>query len=54
MQRNGEYKNKYGFIGKEKDTESGLNYVEARYYDSGIGRFVSQDRVFWEMGQTKR
>ncbi|MDD2916578.1 MAG: colicin E3/pyocin S6 family cytotoxin [Candidatus Gracilibacteria bacterium] len=53
-QRNGDYKNKYGFIGKEKDNESGLNYVEARYYDSNLGRFVAQDRVFWEIGKTKR
>ena len=24
----------------------------ARYYDPGIGRFLSQDSVFWEIGQT--
>lgn len=53
-QRNTDYKNKYWFIGKEKDNESWLNYVEARYYDSNLGRFVAQDMVFWEVGQTKR
>lgn len=53
-QRNSDYKNKYWFIGKEQDNESWLNYVEARYYDSGLGRFVAQDKMFWEVGQTKR
>lgn len=31
------------FTGKERDTESGLDYFEARYYGSGIGRFTSPD-----------
>ena len=35
---------RYGFTGKELD-ESGLQYFGARYYDSGIGRFISTDPV---------
>ena len=31
------------FTGKERDTESGNDYFEARYYSSGSGRFVSPD-----------
>lgn len=31
------------FTGKEKDDETGLYYYGARYYDSIIGKFVSQD-----------
>ncbi len=33
----------YKFTGYERDTESGLDYAIARYYSSGLGRFVSVD-----------
>ncbi|MCP4523702.1 MAG: hypothetical protein GY828_05825 [Candidatus Gracilibacteria bacterium] len=44
-----DYENKYLFGGKEQDSETNLQYFEARYYDNGIGRFNSIDRVFWSM-----
>jgi RHS repeat-associated protein len=31
------------FTGKERDTESGNDYFEARYYASSMGRFMSPD-----------
>jgi RHS repeat-associated protein len=31
------------FTGKERDTESGLDYMFARYYNSATGRFLSPD-----------
>jgi RHS repeat-associated protein len=31
------------FTGKERDTESGLDYFGARYYGSALGRFTSPD-----------
>ena len=31
------------FTGKERDTESGLDYFGARYYGSSMGRFMSAD-----------
>jgi RHS repeat-associated protein len=31
------------FTGKERDTESGLDYFPARYFDSNMGRFLSPD-----------
>ncbi len=34
---------KFKFTGKERDTESGLDYFGARYYDSAIGVFRSVD-----------
>ncbi len=43
-----EYENKYKFWWKERDTESWLDYFEARYYWSVEWRFRSIDRVFWE------
>ena len=35
--------NHYKFTGKERDAESGNDYFGARYYASGIGRFMSPD-----------
>lgn len=37
------------FIGEEYDAETGLNYLNARYYDSKTGRFTSQDPMFWAL-----
>jgi RHS repeat-associated protein len=34
---------KWKFTGKERDEESGLDYFGARYYGSGMGRFMSPD-----------
>ena len=31
------------FTGKERDSESGNDYFEARYYSSAMGRFMSPD-----------
>jgi RHS repeat-associated protein len=33
------------FTGKERDSESGLDYFEARHYASALGRFMSVDPV---------
>ena len=33
----------YKFTGKERDTESGLDNFGARYYASGMGRFITPD-----------
>lgn len=35
------------FTGKERDTETGLDYFGARYYGSGVGRFTSSDPLSW-------
>jgi RHS repeat-associated protein len=34
---------RFGYTGRETDTESGLMYYRARYYDPGVGRFISED-----------
>jgi RHS repeat-associated protein len=34
---------RFGFTGRELDSEIGLYYYRARYYDPRIGRFLSQD-----------
>jgi RHS repeat-associated protein len=35
--------NNYKFTGKERDSESGLDYFGARYYSSNLGRFITPD-----------
>lgn len=37
------------YTGHEYDVDTGLNYADSRYYNPGIGRFVSQDPAFWNM-----
>ena len=32
-----------GFLGQVEDADTGLNYLNARYYDASLGRFVSPD-----------
>jgi len=39
--------NNYKFTGKERDAETGLDYLMARYYSSGFGRFVSPDAFIY-------
>jgi len=36
----------YPFTGKERDSESGLDYFGARYYASSMGRWLSPDKPF--------
>ncbi len=48
------YTNKYLFAAKQLDEETDLQYFEKRYYDNRIGRFTSEDPVFWEVWLTKR
>jgi RHS repeat-associated protein len=42
--------NGYGFTGREWDSESGLYYYRARYYDPKIGRFISEDPIRFSGG----
>jgi RHS repeat-associated protein len=36
---------RFKFTGREYDAETGLFYYRARYYDPGIGRFISEDPI---------
>ncbi len=42
-----------GFTGYEHDESTGLDYAEARYYNSEIGRFISQDPVALILGNSQ-
>lgn len=41
-----------GFTGHIQDTDTGLTYMQARYYDPVIGRFLSNDPVGFAEGRT--
>jgi RHS repeat-associated protein len=41
--------NHYRFTGKERDTETGIDYFGARHYSSRMGRFMTPD---WDAGPT--
>ncbi|MDB5264658.1 MAG: hypothetical protein JWN64_229 [Parcubacteria group bacterium] len=40
-----------GYIGQFEEGDN-LSYLNARFYKSDRGQFLSQDPVFWEIGQT--
>ncbi|MEK7564320.1 MAG: FG-GAP-like repeat-containing protein [Patescibacteria group bacterium] len=42
------------YIGQEYDEETNLNYLNARYYNSQTGKFISQDPVFLGLGVDPR
>jgi RHS repeat-associated protein len=41
---------RFGYTGRETDTESGLMYYRARYYDPGVGRFIGEDPIGFDGG----
>lgn len=41
----------YGFTGRERDEETGLNFHRARYLDTNVGRWVSEDPIGFHAGQ---
>jgi RHS repeat-associated protein len=42
--------NPFRYTGRELDSETGLYYYRARYYDSTIGRFLSEDPIGFDGG----
>ncbi|ELS34813.1 MULTISPECIES: polymorphic toxin-type HINT domain-containing protein [Pseudanabaena] len=43
LDQSGTFGNSSQFAGEQRDSETGLDYLRARYYDPLIGRFVSKD-----------
>ncbi len=41
---------RFGYAGREQDSETGLYYNRARYYDPSTGRFISQDPIGFDAG----
>jgi RHS repeat-associated protein len=48
--RSGSSDTPFQFTGRENDGASGLYYYRARYYDAGVGRFISEDPIRLEGG----
>jgi RHS repeat-associated protein len=44
------FNEKRKFAGHEYDTETGLSYMQARYYHPATGRFISEDPAFLDIG----
>ncbi|MBI3999878.1 MAG: RHS repeat protein, partial [Candidatus Omnitrophica bacterium] len=45
--------NSFLFTGEQLDSETGLIYLRARYYDPTLGRFISKDPVLGNQNQTQ-
>jgi RHS repeat-associated protein len=43
---------RYGYTGRERDEETGLNYYRARYFDAAVGRFISEDPIGFRAGDS--
>ena len=41
---------RYGYTGRERDEETGLDYYRSRYYDPTNGRFISEDTIGFNGG----
>ena len=41
---------RYGFTGREYDSETGLYYYRGRYFDPKLGRFLSEDPIDFDGG----
>ena len=52
--KTGTFNSSYRFTGKELDSEIGLHYFGARYYDSQSGRFVSVDPMIQAFSEAKK
>ncbi len=42
--------NPFQYAAREADTETGLQYYRARYYDASVGRFLSEDPLGFDAG----
>lgn len=49
-ERTGAFSEERTYLGEILDPSSAYTYLNARYYDSGRGQFLSQDPVFFEVG----
>lgn len=49
---NGESEIHFGYTGREWDDDAGLYYYRARWYDAVAGRFISEDPLGFEAGDT--
>ncbi len=53
-EKTGTFSEQRKFAGHECDTDTGLSYMNARYYNGKMGRFVSQDPAYLAVGNATR
>jgi RHS repeat-associated protein len=53
-EKSGTYSDQRKYAGSEYDSDTGLNYMNARYYDGAMGRFISQDPAFLAVGDNNQ
>ena len=46
----GSFGNPFQYTGRDNDSETGLRYYRARYYDPSAGRFLSEDAARFGSG----
>jgi len=49
--QHGSFREQRQFIGQEYDVDTGLSYLNARYYNPNTGRFTAQDPLFWTLSE---
>ncbi|MGF1580034.1 MAG: RHS repeat-associated core domain-containing protein [Gemmataceae bacterium] len=49
---NASFGDRYKWTGREYDTETGLQYNRARYYDPAIGRWIHRDPIGFDAGDS--
>jgi RHS repeat-associated protein len=52
LETNPEVNFRFSYTGREYDPETGLYNYRARYYDPGVGRFISEDPISFEAGDS--
>lgn len=50
IESNPDFNFRFGYTGREHDEETGLDYYGARYRDSSVGRFISEDTIGFVAG----
>jgi RHS repeat-associated protein len=50
--QSGIFNNRFWYTGREWDSEIGLYFYRARYYDPGVGRFIGEDPIGFEGGDS--
>lgn len=46
----GSSRTRYGYTGRERDSDTGMLYYRARFYDPEAGRFISEDPIQFDGG----